>query len=292
MLGFLIIVLAIGGAIGGTILLSADEQTYTVEKYNLVTDVTGLFETDESPQYYDYDLSQNYTGYFTDATIVNGVNYWGGATFTPAGINNYPVKYQPENVVDDSETIDETMNSALDSYWNSYTRVDYYDEDYDNHWVYQIQTYTKTITSLIRELDLNDYDIIEIKGITGWEHEDYTYWSYFGFVDQFQSTTPPSVSYVNKANFSTYPQDGTYSIACNSIKIDTVSNTVSFYYDGTTNNNSFVTSSSLDNAVITYFTAAVLPDDTGIPLDVVAYDINQYEYMDISKGVMVTGVTE
>ena len=108
MVGCLIVVLAIGGSIFGTILLSADESTYEVTKYDFKTEVTGLFDTDTSPEFFDYDLAKNYTGYYTQESTINGVRYWGGATFTPTGVNNYPVTYEPVR----SETSTVTINST------------------------------------------------------------------------------------------------------------------------------------------------------------------------------------
>lgn len=67
-------------------LSDVQEETRDVVRYDYVTEITGLFGSDESPQYFDYDLSQSYTGYYTD----DSTPYFGGATaVTTAGQTIY-----------------------------------------------------------------------------------------------------------------------------------------------------------------------------------------------------------
>lgn len=291
MAGFLIVVLAVSGAIFGTIVLNSSESTQEVTKYDFKTEVTGLFPVDTSPEFYDYDLSRNYTGYFTEETQINGVNYFGGATFRGTGVNNYPIKTTPDNRVTSDETITPQIDSNLDNFSSStYTGINYYDATYGNRYSFTTQSYTRTLESLVSELVLDDYDVIEIR--TDDDISDKYHWSFFGTGDQFSSDTIPKVNYVNKTYFDSYPSDNGYYIACHSVKIDMVTGTVSYYYDDTISSNSYVYQGRLSDAVISYSTIPFYDTPTGIPLDVTAYDTNVVQYMDISQGVMVTGVTE
>lgn len=291
MLGFLIVVLALGGSIFGTVLLSAEESTHDVTKYRYETEVTGLFPVDTSPEYYDYDLARNYTGYYTADTVINGVKYWGGASFRETGVNNYPIKTTPDNRVTSDETITPQIDSNLDNYSSTaYTGITYYNATYGNSYSFATQSYTRTLESLVRELALNDYDVIEIR--TDDDISNKYYWSFFGTKDQLSNNTPQTVNYVNKVYFDSYPSDNGYFIACHSVKIDMVTDIVSYYYNDTINGNSYVSQSNLSDAVISYSTIPFYDTPTGIPLNVTAYDTNVVKYMDISQGVTVTGVTE
>lgn len=291
MAGFLVVILAVGGAIFGTIILNSDESTTEITKYDYKTDVTGLFPVDTSPEYYDYDLARNYTGYFTADTQINGVNYFGGATFRNSSVNNYPIKTAPDNSNTSSETITSSINSNMDNTSPSaYTGITYYRNQYGNSYSFSTQSYTRTVESLLRELDLNGYDVIEIKTSAA-DYDDHFHWAFFGTKDQFSSATVPHVSYVKQQVYGDYPTDGYY-VACHSIKVDKKTSTVNFYFDDTTSSNSYVMQSAIGDAVISYSSVAFLNGSTGVPIDVVAYDTGNVEYMDISQGVTVTGVTE
>lgn len=291
MLGCLVVLLMMGGAIFGTTLLSANETTETVTKYRFETDITGLFPVDSTPEYYEYDLSRNYTGYYTSETQINGVNYYGGATFTRTGVNNYSVKMAPDEIITSDETITPQIDSNLDNFSSStYTGINYYDATYGNIYSFTTQSYTRTLESLVRELVLDDYDVIEIR--TDDDISDKYHWSFFGSKDQFSNTTIPNVNYVNKTYFDSYPSDSGYYVACHSVKIDMATQTASYYYDDTISGNSYVSQGTLSDAVISYSTIPFYDTPTGIPLSITAYDTSVVQYMDISQGVMVTGVTE
>lgn len=297
----MIVVLAIGGSIFGTILLSAEESTQEVTKYRFETEVTGLFPVDSSPEYYDYDLSRNYTGYYTQDTIINGVKYFGGASFTDyPGVNNYPVKYGPTNSTSGNTTIDSTLDASTDKMEkdsNSVTAVAYYSLDYsDGRFSFLTETHTRTISSLIRELELEDYDIVIIKQNTSSDYDNRKFWSFFGTDEQFTKGDVPNTqsniyaaAYVDRSVYDTYPTDSFYKMMCRSIKVDRVTQTVSYYYDSSANGNSFVYTSTINSAVISYSTLAFTDGNEGIPISYVAYDEDEIDYMDVSRGVKVNG---
>ena len=297
MIGFLIVVLAVGGAIFGTILLSSEESTYDVTKYRYETEVTGLFPVDTSPEYYDYDLSKNYTGYFTDSTVINGVNYWGGATFTQSTtVNNYPIRYHPDNNNTTTAVINLTNvgNMTNSSLSDSYTGISWYNNDYGGTYSITSQSYTKTLSSVLTELNLTGYDVIELKtDISDGMYETV----FFGTVGDFGNDRPGHQSqikaacYVEYSHYQTYPQGDIYNIACHSCKVDNVTHTATFYYNDTTNNTAYVRAVPINDAVVSFSTVGLYSPNNGITISVSEYDVNQIDYMDISKGVTVTGVT-
>lgn len=296
MLGFLIIVLAIGGAIAGTILLSAEEQTYDVTRYELVTDVTGLFDTDESPQYMDYDLAKNYTGYYTVNTIYGGVPYWGGATFTDTGVNNYPIRYYPEvrtegqydllTKIDDYTPSDPPNGNTSVTHFE----VEYYDSDYNGRYGLAFMGHSVMLSSVIEELGLDGYDIIVINTTQDSDEDTHVY---FSSTDEYTQVRDGlyRLKAVNRTVYSTYPEGNGYWIACMSCKINTITGTVDYYYTNTTNNMSYVRSVSLSEATVCMYPYYNYDYSSNDIVNITAYNSQDTDYMDISRGVTVTGVT-
>ena len=64
------------GILGGS-LLNVDSTTVTTTKYDYLTDITGLFNTSNEPQYIEYNPATNYSGYTASgpADSPTGVNY-------------------------------------------------------------------------------------------------------------------------------------------------------------------------------------------------------------------------
>lgn len=129
MLGVVIVALALGGAIFGAYFAGIESVEHEVVKYNELADVTGLFDTDKSPQYIDFDPSTNYVGYYSEESYSEemGKYYFAEDQVgyipnqkedgTPI-VNNY--KIIPEPVTDPPATIDlRTLDpSEVDAdYW-------------------------------------------------------------------------------------------------------------------------------------------------------------------------------
>ena len=66
MLGVVVVAVAIGAALFASYFAGIESVEHDVVKYNELADVTGLFDTETSPQYVDYDPSSNYTGYYSE----------------------------------------------------------------------------------------------------------------------------------------------------------------------------------------------------------------------------------
>lgn len=312
MLGCCVVILMLGASVFGTIFISSDANTHDVTKYRFETEVTGLFPVDNSPEYMDYDLARNYTGYYTMNTIINNVKYWGGATFTPTGVNNYPIKYGPSQETQFQTTL---TKSKIDNMTNSNIPGNTPTENNPGTigiW-YSSKTYgeggsvgaaySKTLSSLIEELELSTYEITEIKTIytslpdyPSYEHDLVLY---FGTVNDFITGVPhmPSdhygAKYVKKEQYSTYPQDQNFKIACNSCKIDLTTRTVKYYYNDTTLENAYVRTVNIDDAIVSFYYTGItgIPTvfDGGIPISIRQHNEERIDYMDISQGVTITG---
>ncbi len=66
MLGVVIIALAMVVAFAGAYLAGITASSEEVVKYNYLADVNGLFDTEQYPQYIEFDPSTNYTGYYSE----------------------------------------------------------------------------------------------------------------------------------------------------------------------------------------------------------------------------------
>lgn len=81
MLGLCIVTIALFGTILSGFLLDVDSQTRQVTNYEYITDITGLFDIGNAPEYIEYGPSSNYTGYsfdtvnYTDAGSINQYRY-------------------------------------------------------------------------------------------------------------------------------------------------------------------------------------------------------------------------
>ena len=289
MLGFLVVVLAIGFSIAGTILLSAEEQTYTVTKYDLVTDVTGLFDTDESPQYFDYDLSQNYTGYYTMNTVVNGVNYWGGADYNPTSINNYPVQYAPEDDTTTSVDLSTLGLTNIDPPGDRTFTVLYYSEaPPTTSGIYRARANCVSLADVISALNLNDKDVVMISpGDTGVNN-----WIFFGSISDIDSIGG-GYSYAAYYVKNEYSSESSMNPVAISMKYTKISNKVELYYGETPSNDTLVRTLTLENTMLMFSNGYT---DSNITIDgqtasVTVHETGERKYMDISRGVTITGVT-
>lgn len=86
-LGLCVVVLALFGSIIAGLVLNVDKVETTTTSYDYVTDITGLFEITDEPQYIEYAPASNFTGYSN--TVNNNTNPT-GISFSQASVaNNY-----------------------------------------------------------------------------------------------------------------------------------------------------------------------------------------------------------
>ena len=94
MAGVCVTVLAIMGMILCGFALSVQESERVVTGYDYVTDVSGLFDYSEDPQYIPYNPSANWTGFYTtDPDITDGISYE-----ISGAANSYPIKQETTQV--------------------------------------------------------------------------------------------------------------------------------------------------------------------------------------------------
>lgn len=93
-LGVCLVVVAVVLTILGSYVLSMDVEEKTVTKYAGVSELTGLFDSEQAPAYINYNPSTNYTGYYTDTDT----KYFDGVTATTTTQpNQYRLNLEPTN---------------------------------------------------------------------------------------------------------------------------------------------------------------------------------------------------
>lgn len=82
LLGLCIVVLSLFGTVLSGFLLGVESDTRETTSYNYITDVTGLFDITNAPEYVDYSPSSNYVGYspalavdYSPSSTVNSYRY-------------------------------------------------------------------------------------------------------------------------------------------------------------------------------------------------------------------------
>lgn len=109
MLGVVVVAVAIGAALFASYFAGIESVEHDVVKYNELADVTGLFDTETSPQYVDYDPSSNYTGYYSEESYSTEMGKYYFAEdqvyFTPnedsqgnTRVNNYKIDLKPTEI--------------------------------------------------------------------------------------------------------------------------------------------------------------------------------------------------
>lgn len=148
-MGVVVIMIAIVATLGVSWVMSMDVTETDVTKYRPLADISGEFQTGQTPQFVEYNPSTNYTGYYTDNSIINETRYFDGVEFTPSErANNFRVQERPT-----SQVI--TDNYDLDSLTNTGTiMVSYFNQNTQN--VYQYigvpQAKYATITDLLTQI--------------------------------------------------------------------------------------------------------------------------------------------
>lgn len=96
-LGACIIVLGVIATIVVSYALSVEVTNEEVTDYSYVADLNGLFESEQAPAFTEYNPSTNYTGYYTQDSVVGNNKYFAGVYFTKsAQPNAFRVNLQPE----------------------------------------------------------------------------------------------------------------------------------------------------------------------------------------------------
>lgn len=113
MAGVCVTVLAIMGMILCGYALSVQESERITTGYEYVTDISGLFDYSQDPQYVPYNPSANWTGFYTsDSDVTDGINYT-----TSSAANNYPIRQQ--TTIIDTGTLDLTSVTTTNPFATS-----------------------------------------------------------------------------------------------------------------------------------------------------------------------------
>lgn len=95
-LGVVVVIVALVGMLMGSWVMSMDVTEEEVTKYNALTEIGGLFESEKTPTFTDYNPSTNYTGYYTSISVIGDTTYFDGVDFTEAtNPNNFRVQGAP-----------------------------------------------------------------------------------------------------------------------------------------------------------------------------------------------------
>lgn len=93
-LGVCLVIVAIVLTVGASYVLSMDVEEREVTRYSQVAELTGLFDSEQSPAYINYNPSTNYTGYYTDEST----KYFDGVKATTTlQPNQYRLNLAPES---------------------------------------------------------------------------------------------------------------------------------------------------------------------------------------------------
>lgn len=96
MIGVTVVVVSLAVAILGSWALSTDVEDVEVTTYNYLTEITGLFDTTQAPEFVEYNPSTNYLGYYTEASTVGNERFFDGVDYTKSSnVNNYRVDLRP-----------------------------------------------------------------------------------------------------------------------------------------------------------------------------------------------------
>ena len=116
-LGACIIVLSLLLGTAGCLLLNVNETPVSTTRYDYVTDITGLFNISDEPQYIDFNPATNYTGYLKRQLVPTpedptGISY----TSTPTA-NNYRILTRAgDTMAGPSGTVDNSTSLAQASF--------------------------------------------------------------------------------------------------------------------------------------------------------------------------------
>ena len=148
MLGVVVVAVAIGAALFASYFAGIESVEHDVVKYNELADVTGLFDTQTSPQYVDYDPSSNYTGYYSEQSYSEEMGKYFFAEdevdFKPyedaqhnPRVNNYRVDLEPifgEIKTVDISTITDEHGDPLPVTDKTYRLTYVEGQGYNNYW--------------------------------------------------------------------------------------------------------------------------------------------------------------
>lgn len=287
MLGVVTVTLALAFALLGSWALSTDVTEREVTVFNPLADVTPLFEGTMAPEYIDYSPSTNYTGYYTDETIVNGTIYFGGVDYTESNsVNQFRVKLPPSDSETDQYIMQDSYTTAGRTYNAEDTRFIYQYAPGQNQSTYT-HTYSYSIHDLAQALGYSGQylTITSTNTPTDWSDPDDRFVDFVPIYKTVTNVADERVAYVYNPEYTIPSDDPAIKYRIYPILgcvYDQVANTVSLYYDTDLTKIAYAGIAATD--VYIWF------DDLGEDyldnkITVVAETLQPTKYMDPSKGV-------
>lgn len=318
MLGLAVTTVAIMGTILMGFALSAETKTIEYDDFEFVSNVSGLFETSQTPEYVQYNPAANWTGYsLTNGGPTGGINYT-----TSPNANLYPITQQSTaadyslDISDVGQASPPTSDRLLTSWGVVYGSNDTYKPIYgyngDN--VTTNKPYVATLKTVFDAIGGNGFDQVTISvGDTviwckasdwtssTWDYDvggmiqRYTVWTLN--TDYLSTEIPKGTITMTKATMSaTYTPDGGNPQLIGSLE------DVNLVYGGSgTGTGQFVLGTSISGQKLTDVTPIYMDPSKGVSLEGIdsVYWSNGYTVsrMDIlfhaptSSGVYYTSVS-
>ena len=305
--GVLVIMISLMGMLGIGWFMSMDVVMTEKTVYNELTEITPLFGSEQAPQYTDYTPSTNYTGYYTDNSIVNNVKYFDGVDYSKSTRANVYAVY-------DLDSIDENNTITLSDYTGTYPFT-----DPDTHIVYvyidpdtgfsrahgNTTSTTVTLESYITAMNLDpSVNLITITSVTNPESTDSVYgqlsevdwilfslpnyWKYYGGSNHIDYATPEWLASRNlQSGDIDQANNMMYNLPIVACKVDIDQGLAYFYLDKECTKQYGIY--SLSDVIISFGGSGTLISNInfGDTADLFAASVSK-NYMDPTKGVELT----
>lgn len=300
MLGVCIVVLAMLGSVLGGFILGIESSTRPTTDYEYVTDVTGLFDITETPEYVEYSPSSNLIGYtpsdavqFSESSTVNPYRYV-KQDGVRVELPSQTVAYSSEFVSDTDRFLPSEMGTQAFINWNgsinfgntvSWHGIDYNGVsagdpiqvgEYMSAWP-KITTLSTVISSFNIE---GTYDILEID-LTYGSFPVMFYYSAWNFTNIERGD-----GYTQYAYSATLNEDNTMPTH---LTVSMGTNTVKGYRNG---NLMWNTNASQIDVIYRYSTRADgsfnPAQGSSVTMSMTGIGYPTYGYMDPTKGISMT----
>ena len=303
-LGACIVILGIMITIVSSYALSIEISDEEVTKYSYVTDLNGLFDSEQSPMYIEYNPSKNYTGYYTNGSIINDKKYFDGVIFSQSEQPNaYRVQLKPQNYSDGTLTLSPSLSSFTGTVqlWGTVQfnngNISALDKEASMANLY--------LSDLIEDLNLSpEQNLINLSSMSDSDAVTWPQplgvlsvdWMIFSSKNDWVSASPGSFSNkilrvysdaYNEAMGTSNP------LPCLSAQIDLTNNQVLLFYDNEFRQQARII--QLSEAVVSYDAGASVSSQHGLMLGDTLNTVYQTKgdviYMNIKDGVSVDEVS-
>lgn len=287
-LGIIVVCVILGMSILLVSVLDVQEETKEVTKYNYVTDTTSLFDFDKTPQYMDYDMVLNYTGYYTQ----DSQPYWGGVDYeTEATVSRYVLNLAPTDAVSLTENL---RNSTLpnDISLTLYTFMGTGNLDY----MYDLTGVGLRVISLadyISEISLNGYDEITFSLVSDDVSDTVLFFTKADLLEPVSGSFRGNFTLQEYAEYHPDMYGSPVLVAPLSATYKVTTDLVNLYSTPTPSDGSLLRSVLLSDTLVAFSTtSSTSPNPYGYSLNVDGIDYPPNEYLNIKVGVSVLSIEE